>query len=140
VPRIVSATRKAFPERSVVGLNWKGSLAASFTPSIQASLYGPRRYTSTKPQLSRDDIQNRVVSICKNFDKITADKLTLESNFMSDLGLDSLDHVELIMAFEDEFGFEISDSDAEKLLRPSDIVKYVQQRQLPDPEANPFPW
>lgn len=47
---------------------------------------------------------------------------------MNDLGLDSLDHVEVIMAMEDEFGFEIPDADAEKLLKPSDIVRYVADR------------
>ena len=48
---------------------------------------------------------------------------------MNDLGLDSLDHVEIIMAMEDEFGFEIPDTDAEKLLTPADIVRYVGDRE-----------
>lgn len=53
----------------------------------------------------------------------------MESHFINDLGLDSLDHVEVIMAMEDEFGFEIPDADAEKLLRPSDIVRYVADKE-----------
>ena len=57
--------------------------------------------------LSQSDIEARVLNVCKAFDKITADKLTLESHFINDLGLDSLDHVEVIMAVEDEFGFEV---------------------------------
>lgn len=48
---------------------------------------------------------------------------------MNDLGLDSLDHVEVIMAMEDEFGFEIPDADAEKLLKPADIVKYICDKE-----------
>jgi len=48
---------------------------------------------------------------------------------MNDLGLDSLDHVEVIMAIEDEFGFEIPDADAEKLLRPADIVQYIADKK-----------
>lgn len=48
---------------------------------------------------------------------------------MNDLGLDSLDHVEVIMAIEDEFAFEIPDKDAERLLRPSDIIKYVADKE-----------
>jgi len=79
--------------------------------------------------LRPQEVQDRVIKVCKNFDKITKDKLTLEANFMSDLGLDSLDHVELVMAFEDEFGFEIKDSDSEKFLRPADIVAYIIQQQ-----------
>lgn len=45
------------------------------------------------------------------------------------MGLDSLDHVEVIMAMEDEFGFEIPDADADKLLRPADIVRYVGDKE-----------
>jgi len=48
---------------------------------------------------------------------------------MNDLGLDSLDHVEVIMAMEDEFSFEIPDRDAEKLLRPVDIIRYVSDKE-----------
>ncbi|KAK2714341.1 hypothetical protein QYM36_008792 [Artemia franciscana] len=55
-------------------------------------------------KLTLPEIQERVMNVCKAYDKITADKLTLESHFMNDLGLDSLDHVEVIMAMEDEFG------------------------------------
>lgn len=43
--------------------------------------------------------------------------------------MDSLDHVEVIMALEDEFGFEIPDNEAEKLARPSDIVKYIADKE-----------
>lgn len=56
-------------------------------------------------------------------------QLKIESHFINDLGLDSLDHVEVIMAMEDEFGFEIPDSDAEKLLKPADIVRYVADKE-----------
>lgn len=48
---------------------------------------------------------------------------------MDDLGLDSLDHVEVIMAIEDEFGFEIPDTDAQRLLRPKDIVRYIADKK-----------
>jgi len=56
-------------------------------------------------------------------------QLSLDSHFMDDLGLDSLDHVEIIMAMEDEFGFEIPDRDAERLLRPKDIVRYIADKE-----------
>ena len=56
-------------------------------------------------------------------------QLTLESHFINDLGLDSLDHVEIIMAMEDEFGFEIPDDHAEKLLTPAKIVQYVADHE-----------
>ena len=101
-------------------------------PSLQLKLV-LRTYADYAPriQIPETEVRKRIMYICKNFDKITAEKLTEESNFMSDLGLDSLDHVELIMGVEDEFGFEINDDDAEKLLTPNDIVKYVVKRQTP---------
>ncbi|RZF32095.1 hypothetical protein LSTR_LSTR014847 [Laodelphax striatellus] len=98
------------------------------TSSIQHALFGPGRFVSTTftPQtLTKAEVEDRVLKVCKAFDKITADKLTADSHFINDLGLDSLDHVEIIMAMEDEFGFEIPDVDAEKLLKPSDIVLYI---------------
>jgi len=84
------------------------------------------RFSST---LTQDQIESRVLAVCKAFDKISADKLALDSHFINDLGLDSLDHVEVIMAVEDEFGFEIPDEHAEKLITPSHIVKYVADHE-----------
>nr|XP_016993225.2 acyl carrier protein, mitochondrial isoform X3 [Drosophila takahashii] len=87
-----------------------------------------RRY-SAKPPLSLKLINERVLLVLKLYDKIDPSKLNIESHFINDLGLDSLDHVEVIMAMEDEFGFEIPDSDAEKLLKPADIIKYVADKE-----------
>lgn len=54
--------------------------------------------------------------------------MALESNLMKDLGLDSLDQVEIIVQLEDTFGYEIPDSDYEKLNTPAEIVNYIQKR------------
>ena len=54
-----------------------------------------------------------------------ADNVTPKSTFVDDLGADSLDIVELIMRFEDEFGIEIPDEKAEKIKTVSDVVKYI---------------
>jgi len=80
------------------------------------------RFNST---ISQGEVEGRVIAVCKAFDKISADKVSMTAHFVNDLGLDSLDHVEVIMAIEDEFGFEIPDEHAEKLLTPEHIVKYV---------------
>ena len=56
-------------------------------------------------------------------------QVTMDSHFINDLGLDSLDHVEVIMAMEDEFGFEIPDDHAEKLMTPKQIVRYVADHE-----------
>ena len=53
-------------------------------------------------------------------------KVTDEANFIDDLGADSLDTVELVMAFEEEFGSEISDSEAEKILTVGDAIKFIE--------------
>ncbi|KAG8036131.1 hypothetical protein G9C98_004711 [Cotesia typhae] len=94
---------------------------------------GPRveqaRWYSGRPPLTLNVIRERVLLVLKLYDKVDPSKLTLDSHFMNDLGLDSLDHVEVIMAIEDEFGFEIPDMDAEKLMKPGDIVRYVADRE-----------
>ena len=56
---------------------------------------------------------------------VDAAKVTEEASFIDDLGADSLDTVELVMAFEEEFGAEISDSEAEKILTVGDAIKFV---------------
>ena len=55
-------------------------------------------------------------------------KVTDEASFIDDLGADSLDTVELVMAFEEEFGSEISDSEAEKILTVEDAIKFIESR------------
>ena len=55
-------------------------------------------------------------------------KVTDEASFIDDLGADSLDTVELVMAFEEEFGSEISDSEAEKILTVSDAIKFIESK------------
>ena len=54
------------------------------------------------------------------------EKITNDAKFIDDLGADSLDTVELVMAFEEEFGAEISDSQAEKILTVGDAVKFIE--------------
>merc|ERR1712062_680156 len=70
------------------------------------------------------DVEERVMATLKAFDLIKSE-VKIDSHFQNDLGLDSLDMVELTMKVEDEFGFEIPDKDAERFLTPADIVKYI---------------
>ena len=60
---------------------------------------------------------------------VEADEVTIESTFIDDLGADSLDIVELIMAFEEEFSIEIPDEAAEKIKTVQDVVNYIDQNQ-----------
>jgi acyl carrier protein len=59
---------------------------------------------------------------------VDADEVTPEASFTDDLGADSLDIVELVMAFEEEFGIEIPDEDAEKIQRVQEAIAYIAQR------------
>ncbi|EIW67672.1 hypothetical protein TREMEDRAFT_23958, partial [Tremella mesenterica DSM 1558] len=65
--------------------------------------------------LKRSDIEERVIDVMKSFEKVETDKLTPTATFTSDLGLDSLDSVEVVMAIEEEFGIEIPDDEADKI-------------------------
>lgn len=58
--------------------------------------------------------------------KIDPEKITLDSAFVDDLGADSLDMVELVMALEDEFGISISDEEAQKIRTIRDAVEYIE--------------
>ena len=57
---------------------------------------------------------------------VSADQIKEDANFIDDLGADSLDTVELVMAFEEEFGIEVPDEEAEKLTSVGDVVKYIE--------------
>ncbi|WP_372797597.1 acyl carrier protein [Pontiella sp.] len=59
---------------------------------------------------------------------VNADQVTTEASFIEDLGADSLDTVELVMAFEEEFGAEIPDEDAEKLTSVGGVISYLQEK------------
>ncbi|MEW6606300.1 MAG: acyl carrier protein [bacterium] len=59
---------------------------------------------------------------------VNEEQVTSEVSFVDDLGADSLDTVELVMAFEEEFGIEIPDEDAEKILTIGDAVTYIEER------------
>jgi len=61
---------------------------------------------------------------------VEPDKVTMESNFRENLEADSLDLVELIMAFEEEFGGEISDDQAQKITTVGEAVRYVEERMI----------
>lgn len=71
-------------------------------------------------------IQERVTGIVVDLLGVDEDRVTLEARFREDLEADSLDLVELIMAFEEEFGGEISDEDAQKIETVGQAVNYIQ--------------
>jgi acyl carrier protein len=75
------------------------------------------------------DTAERVKKIVVEHLNVDADKVTENASFIEDLGADSLDTVELVMAFEEEFGIEIPDDAAESIVTVGDAVKYIEKSQ-----------
>jgi len=74
----------------------------------------------------KKDVSNKVKKMVADHLGVDEAKVTEEANFIDDLGADSLDTVELVMAFEEEFGSEISDNEAEKILTVGDAIKFIE--------------
>ena len=72
------------------------------------------------------DTADRVAKIVVEHLGVEADKVTQDASFIDDLGADSLDIVELVMAFEEEFGVEIPDDAAEKIATVKDAIDYIE--------------
>lgn len=76
-----------------------------------------------------DNIQEKVTEIIVEQLGVSADQVKPESKMIEDLGADSLDAVELVMAVEEEFGIEVPDDEAEKLISVGDIIAHVEKAQ-----------
>ncbi len=74
-----------------------------------------------------DSTEQKVKDIIVEQLNVTPDQVTKEAKFIDDLGADSLDTVELVMAFEEEFDIEVPDEEAEKLQCVNDIVTYIEK-------------
>lgn len=74
-----------------------------------------------------ENVEERVKEIIVEQLSVEADKVVPEASFINDLGADSLDTVELVMAFEEKFGLEIPDEDAEKITTVQHAVSYIQE-------------
>ncbi len=72
---------------------------------------------------------NKIIDMVATGLKIDRDKVSPESRFIDDLGADSLDLVELVLALEDEFDLDISDEDSEKFLCTQDILDYIDLKK-----------
>jgi acyl carrier protein len=81
-----------------------------------------------KPEVGFVDLEDRVLKLIAEQLGVTKEELVPEANFVDDLGADSLDIVELVMAMEEAFDVEISDDDAEKIQTIGDALTYVKGR------------
>ncbi len=78
--------------------------------------------------MSEKSIEEKVKDIIVEQLGVNPEQVISTASFIGDLGADSLDTVELVMAFEDEFGVEVPDEDAEKLQTVNDVVKYIEDK------------
>ncbi|MFZ9937447.1 MAG: acyl carrier protein [Luteolibacter sp.] len=78
--------------------------------------------------MSDKSIEDRVKDIIVDQLGVNADQVTPEAKFVEDLGADSLDTVELVMAFEEEFDIEVPDEEAEKLQSVGDVISYINSQ------------
>lgn len=76
--------------------------------------------------MSSEEILEKIKAIIVEQLGVTDTSVTMEASFIDDLGADSLDIVELVMAIEEEFDIEIPDSDAEKVVTVGDVVDYIK--------------
>lgn len=74
-------------------------------------------------------LEKEIIDIIVEQLGVDAADVTAEKSFVEDLNADSLDLTELIMTFEERFGFEISEEDAEKLKTVDDVIKYIEAKQ-----------
>ena len=79
--------------------------------------------------MNTEEVFDKVKEIIVEQLGVTENTVTPEASFIDDLGADSLDIVELIMALEEEFDMEIPDSDAEKIVTVNDVVEYIKNNQ-----------
>lgn len=80
--------------------------------------------------MSPDEVTERIMGVVKNFDQVDPSKVTPETKFSDDLGLDSLDIVEVVMAIEDEFAIEIPDTEADAITSISEAVDYISKHPM----------
>lgn len=79
--------------------------------------------------MSDQSIEDKVKEIIVERLNVNAEQVTPAASFIEDLGADSLDTVELVMAFEEEFGVEVPDEDAEKLQTVGSVIEYIKEKQ-----------
>ncbi|GAA6054394.1 hypothetical protein JCM3770_002235 [Rhodotorula araucariae] len=105
------------------------------TASVQPLRFAPsllqQQRTYAASALAPETIKARIEDVLKSFEKVDATKVAPTASFTNDLGLDSLDAVEVVMAIEEEFAIEIPDEDADRITTVGEAIDYITK----SPEA-----
>ena len=107
----------------VLGVARPALLRTALAPRVAAP--AASRWLSSDTFLNVDEVTERVITVVKAFDKVDESKVSDVSKFAEDLGLDSLDTVEVVMAFEEEFVIEIPDAEAEKITSCEQAIAFI---------------
>ncbi|CZR57458.1 probable NADH2 dehydrogenase (ubiquinone) acyl carrier chain precursor [Phialocephala subalpina] len=127
-----SATSQAVRSSAAIARPSLSSFVVTKSRFAPAAFQAARCY-SAAAGLSKPEVEGRIVDLLKNFDKVSdASKLSPTSHFSNDLGLDSLDTVEVVMAIEEEFSIEIPDKEADAIHSVDKAVEYI----LAQPDAH----
>ncbi|KAI3641247.1 hypothetical protein MIR68_000719 [Amoeboaphelidium protococcarum] len=116
----------------------KGSLYRAYPSAFKIGSTGNassminhrRQYAGGRPPKS--DFEQRAIELLRGFEKVDQDKLSINAHFSKDLGLDSLDAVEVLIALEDEFMIEIPDEEADQIYNLKQAVDYIYERWSPE--------
>ncbi|CAO3701902.1 unnamed protein product [Rhizopus stolonifer] len=92
-------------------------------------MVAPTLMTRMYASASHETVESRILDILKGFDKVNPENVTVQSNFTKDLGLDSLDTVEVVMAIEEEFSVEIPDNNADSIQSVQQAIEYISKRE-----------
>lgn len=117
--------------RMMTQKNPRSILLSAYSNSNTTQTFSSRHFSSAPPAfLDPAEVTDRIVAVVKNFDQVDPSKVTPTTKFAEDLGLDSLDIVEVVMAIEDEFAIEIPDQEADKILSIADAVEYISSHPM----------
>ncbi|KAH9950488.1 acyl carrier protein [Amylocystis lapponica] len=128
-PLVTSSSNMSFlrlAARSIARPRFVVALPQTRSRIIQCAAY------SAAAGLSKEQISTRVLDVLKGFEKVDPSKLSASSSFTEDLGLDSLDSVEVVMAVEEEFAIEIPDAEADEIKTVQQAIDYIAKT----PEAH----
>lgn len=118
---MISALRTAAARVAV-----RPSLAVSaLRTNPRPAVFALRHFSAPPAFLDAGEVTERILTVVKNFDKVDPVKVNASVKFADDLGLDSLDIVEVVMAIEDEFAIEIPDQEADKISSIQEAIDYI---------------